>query len=34
MRFEGKVVAITGGGPGIGKGTGARFVAEGANTQS
>ena len=30
MRFEGKVVAITGGGSGIGREAAARFVAEGA----
>ena len=30
MRFEGQVVAITGGGSGIGKETAARFVAAGA----
>ena len=30
-RFEGKMVAITGGGSGIGKEAAARFVAEGAN---
>lgn len=31
MRFDGKVVAVTGGGSGIGKETVARFVAEGAS---
>ncbi len=31
MRFDGKVVAVTGGGSGIGKEAAARFVAEGAN---
>lgn len=30
MRFEGNVVAVTGGGSGIGKEAAARFVAEGA----
>lgn len=31
MRFERKVIAVTGGGSGIGKETAARFVAEGAS---
>lgn len=31
MQFDGKVVAVTGGGSGIGKAAAARFVAEGAN---
>lgn len=31
MQFDGKVVAVTGGGSGIGKETAARFVAEGAS---
>jgi NAD(P)-dependent dehydrogenase (short-subunit alcohol dehydrogenase family) len=31
MRFEGKVVAITGGGSGIGREVAARFVSEGAS---
>lgn len=31
MRFAGKVVAVTGGGSGIGRETAARFVAEGAS---
>jgi NAD(P)-dependent dehydrogenase (short-subunit alcohol dehydrogenase family) len=31
MRFDGKVVAVTGGGSGIGKEVAARFVAEGAS---
>ncbi|BCH26525.1 hypothetical protein [Mesorhizobium sp. L-8-3] len=30
MRSEGKIVAITSGGSGIGKETAARFIAEGA----
>ena len=31
MRFKDKIVAITGGGSGIGKETAARFAAEGAS---